>query len=125
MKIKVQIIGHNSTNSLINSGAQHVGSEENPFTFVAFSDAMKVRALELFMKSPLKIGLSIFNGEAKTGEWHEPLIPTAMFNSPVKMMEQVDTNTLVDELIGRLKNDSHVDDNKKIDLATLLIGSYT
>lgn len=54
--------------------------EQNPLTFITFSDTMKARALEQFMKSPLKIGLSIFDGEPKTGEWHEPLIESAIFN---------------------------------------------
>lgn len=80
MKIKVQILGYHSTNSLINSGVENVGSETNPFTFIAFSDTMKARVLEQFMKSPLKIGLSIFDGKSKTGEWHEPLIKSAIFN---------------------------------------------
>ncbi len=80
MKIKVQIIGYSSTKSLTNSGIEHVRSETNPFTFIAFSDTMKARVLEQFMQSPLKIGLSVFDGEPKTGEWHEPLIKSAIFN---------------------------------------------
>lgn len=91
MKIKVQIVGGGSVGSLCNGQRLETFEgkteeqinqwmQENPLTFVAFSDRMKAGVLEQFMKSPMKIGLSIFDGEAKTGEWHEPLIESAIFN---------------------------------------------
>lgn len=85
MKIKVQLYGSSSVPAAINATADFSEMGENwmqekPLTFIAFSDTMKARILENFLKSPLKIGLSIFDGEAKTGAWHEPAIKTAIFN---------------------------------------------
>jgi len=91
MKIKVQLFGGSSTNSICNSNlAENLSNktneqisewmQENPLTFIAFSDTMKARILENFLKSPLKIGISIYDGEPKTGEWHEKAIDNAIFN---------------------------------------------
>lgn len=79
MSIKVQIYGQTSTNAQINSGIQS-DFEKNPLTFIAFSDSMKAKVLEMFVKSSLKIGLSFYHGSPKTGEWHEPSNTNAIFN---------------------------------------------
>jgi hypothetical protein len=77
MKIKVQIEGGASVQSIVASGVENI---DKPQTFIAFSETMKARVLEQFLQSPLKIGLSIFNGESKTGEWHEDFAANAVFN---------------------------------------------
>lgn len=77
MNIKVQIVGGASVPSAIRSGLDKM---TEPLTFIAFSDTMKARILEKFLKSPEKIGLSIYDGPPAIGEWHEPLIETAIFN---------------------------------------------
>jgi hypothetical protein len=125
MNIKVQIIGMISSSSIAESKNLDF-ARDNPLTFIAYSGKMKEAVLDKFVSGDCQhtIGLSVYNGPVRDGEWHEPLVQNAVFNSPVKMMEQVDTNTLVDDLIGRLNNDSHVDDNKKAELAKLLIGYY-
>lgn len=80
MNIKVQLFGKTSTNAQINSGIES-DFEKNPLTFIAFSDTMKARVLENFLKSPLKIGISIYDDDdPKTGEWHEKAIDSAIFN---------------------------------------------
>jgi hypothetical protein len=79
MKIKVQIYGGASVTSLLSGGISD-DSLQNPLTFIAYSDAMKARVLENFLKSPAKIDLSFFDGPAKDGEWHEPPIQNAVFN---------------------------------------------
>ena len=91
MKIKVQIYGGSSTRSICESNLADIlkdktneqianWMQENPLTFIAYSDSMKARIMENFLKSPLKIGLSIFDGEMRGGEWHEPAIKAAIFN---------------------------------------------
>lgn len=77
MKIKVQILDYVSSSATINSG---IKKENEVVTFIAFSDTMKARILENFLKSPLKIGISIFDGEAKTGEWHEEINDQNIYN---------------------------------------------
>lgn len=81
--IKVQIIGGVSTRSVIEN-RQAIEVEfrnQNPLTFHAYSDEMKARILEQMLKSPAKIGISFTDEEPRTGEWHEPLIVDAVFNS--------------------------------------------
>lgn len=91
MKIKVQIYGGSSTRAICDSNLadelrdktnEQIADwlQKNPLTFIAYSDAMKARILENFMKSPLKIGLTIHDGEAKDGEWHELANINAIFN---------------------------------------------
>jgi hypothetical protein len=69
--IKVQIIGGVSTKSLIESGFD---AAQHPLTFHAYSDAMKARVLESYIKNPDKIVLSFTDEIARDGEWHEPLV---------------------------------------------------
>ena len=75
--IKVQIVGGVSVKSAVQSGFDAISQ---PLTFHAFSDTMKARILEQFLKSPAKIGLSFTDETPRTGEWHEPLIESAVFN---------------------------------------------
>lgn len=76
--IKVQIINGASVKSVVESGFD---AAMEPLTFHAFSDTMKARILENFIKSPAKIGISFTNETPRTGEWHEPLITEgAIFN---------------------------------------------
>jgi hypothetical protein len=76
--IKVQIINGASVKSAVESGFDN--AIEHPLTFHAFSDAMKARILENFIKSPAKIGISFCDEPFRVGEWHEPLITDAVFN---------------------------------------------
>ena len=69
--IKVQIIGGVSTKSAIESGFDAI---QHPLTFHAYSDTMKARILESYLKSPEKIVLSFTDEIARDGEWHEPLV---------------------------------------------------
>lgn len=69
--IKVQIIGGVSTKSAIESG---IDSIHYPLTFHAYSDTMKARILESYLKNPEKIVLSLTDEIARDGEWHEPLV---------------------------------------------------
>lgn len=91
MQLLVQIFGGSSTKSITNSDLvnelkdktnEQINEwlQKNPLTFIAYSDTMKARVLEQFMKSPLKIGLSIYDGEQKDGEWHELANSNAVFN---------------------------------------------
>jgi hypothetical protein len=91
MKITVQIYGGSSTRSICESALagtlkdktnEQIADwlQKNPLTFIAYSDSMKARVLENFLKSPLKIGLTIHDGEAKDGEWHELANINAVFN---------------------------------------------
>ena len=77
MNIKVQVIEGASVKSAIESGFDAM---KNPLTFIAYSDQMKARVLENFLKSPAKIGLSIYDGPRKDGEWHEEIVPTNIYN---------------------------------------------
>jgi len=73
--IKVQIIGGVSTKkSAIESGFDAI---QHPLTFHAYSDTMKARILEVYLKNPDSIVLSLTDESPRDGEWHEPLI----FNS--------------------------------------------
>lgn len=77
--IKVQIVGGASVKSAIKSGFDN--AIQHPLTFHAFSDTMKARILEQFIKSRATIGISFTDEFPKTGEWHEPLITKdAVFN---------------------------------------------
>ena len=80
--IKVQIIGGTSTRSLIENpqAMEEEFRNENPLTFHAYSDEMKARVLEQFLKSPAKIGVSFSDESPRNGEWYEPLIENAVFN---------------------------------------------
>lgn len=78
MNIKVQIFGDISVNSVC--GANNLNDCLNPLTFIAFSDKMKARVLEQFIKSPNKIGLSITDEPNRTGEWHESSVENAIYN---------------------------------------------
>jgi len=69
--IKVQIIGAVSIKSAIESG---IDVTQYPLTFHAYSNTMKARVLELYLKNPERIVLSFTNEIARDGEWHEPLI---------------------------------------------------
>ena len=69
--IKVQIIGGLSTKSAIESGFDNI---QHPLTFHAYSDTMKARVLEAYLKNPDKIVLSFTDETPCAGEWHEPLI---------------------------------------------------
>ena len=91
MKIAVQIYGGSSTSTIANSNLRDELKDKtneqiaewlqkNPLTFIVYSDTMKARVLENFLKSPLKIGLFIHDGEAKDGEWHELANINAIFN---------------------------------------------
>lgn len=75
--IKVQIVGGVSVKSAVESGIE---ATAQPLTFHAFSDNMKARILEQFLKSPAKIGISFTDETPRTGEWHEPLVEAAVFN---------------------------------------------
>jgi hypothetical protein len=77
--IKVQLIGHATVKSLIESG---VASTDDPLTFHAYSDQMKARILDSFL-NPLnrgKIALSFTDDLKKDGEWHEKLSDEAIVN---------------------------------------------
>lgn len=76
--IKVQIVNGASVSSVI--GASNIDDAKNPLTFHAFSDAMKARILEQFIKSDAKIGISFTDDKPRTGEWHEPLVDNSVFN---------------------------------------------
>lgn len=78
MHIKVQIDQGASVTSIVE--CENFTDVQLPLTFIAFSDVMKARVLESFLKSPAKIGLSIYDGEIKTGEWHEAFAANAVFN---------------------------------------------
>ena len=69
--IKVQIIGGVSTKSAIESGFYEI---QHPLTFHAYSDTMKARILESYLKNPDKIVLSFTDESPRDGEWHEPLV---------------------------------------------------
>ena len=75
--IKVQIINGASVKSVVESGLDSI---EDPLTFHAFSDTMKARILENFIKSPAKIGISFTDEIPRIGEWHEPLIKDSIFS---------------------------------------------
>lgn len=76
--IKVQIVNGASVSSVV--GASNLNETRNPLTFHAFSDTMKARILEQFIKSETKIGISFTSEKPRTGEWHEPLVPDSVFN---------------------------------------------
>jgi len=76
--IRVQIDGGVSVKSAVECGIEAATSK--PLTFLAYSDMMKARVLESFLKSPSKIGLSIHNGSRRDGEWHEDFHHNAIFN---------------------------------------------
>ena len=78
MLIKVQIVNSASVKSALE--ADTIEKTREPLTFHAYSDAMKARMLEQFLKSPAKIGISICDDAPRNGEWHEPLIESALFN---------------------------------------------
>jgi hypothetical protein len=69
--IKVQIIGGISTKSIVKSGFDKI---QHPLTFHAYSDAMKARVLESYLKNPDKFVLSFTDETPCAGEWHEPLV---------------------------------------------------
>lgn len=69
--IKVQIVGGVSTKSAIESGFD---ATQHPLTFHAYSDTMKARILESYLKNPDKIVLSLTDEIARDGEWHEPIV---------------------------------------------------
>lgn len=80
MNIKVQIQGGASVKSVLSEHGNVQVEQLPPLTFIAYSNEMKARVLENFLKSPAKIGLSIFDGVVKDGEWHEDFAPDAIFN---------------------------------------------
>jgi hypothetical protein len=69
--IKVQIIGAISTKSIVNSGFDKI---QHPLTFHAYSDTMKARVLESYLKYPDKFVLSFTDETPCAGEWYEPLV---------------------------------------------------
>lgn len=75
--IKVQIIGGVSVKSAVESGFDLAAE---PLTFHAYSDSMKARILENFLKSPACIGISFTDETPRNGEWHEPLAKNAILN---------------------------------------------
>ena len=77
MNIKVQIINGASVKSVVESGFEDA---QNPLTFHAFSDTMKARILENFLKSPAQIAISLTDEAPRIGEWHEPLSENAILN---------------------------------------------
>ena len=74
MNIKVQIKGQISTKALIASGdflKINFDVSQRYLTFIAFSDTMKARVLEMITKQPEKdIKLTLTN-ESTIGEWYE------------------------------------------------------
>ncbi len=78
MKIKVQIFKAPSNAALVNPKTKAI--DKLPVTFIAFSDQMKARILENFLKSPLKIGISVYDGPDETGEWLEKPVEGAIYN---------------------------------------------
>lgn len=73
MNIKVQIESF-STSSILNCG---LPKEGELLTFIAYSDLMKGKILELICKGQ-KLWLS-FTYEKKDGEWHEEKAENAIF----------------------------------------------
>lgn len=78
MKIKVQVFGGVSVRSAIESGFDD--TTKLPLTFIAYSDTMKAMALENFVRSSALIGLSIYDGPNRNGEWHEKPVESNIYN---------------------------------------------
>lgn len=76
MIIKVQIEKLASVTSVIGD----MNNCHLPLTFHAYSDEMKARMLEQFVKSPARIGISICDDIPRNGEWHEAFAANCVFN---------------------------------------------
>ena len=78
MKIKVQLFKQPTTAALVNPKTKAI--DKLPVTFIAFSDEMKARVLENFLKASIKIGISVYDGPVETGEWLEKPVEGAIYN---------------------------------------------